>query len=200
MDSAAVKNLMQLKGVGIASARRLVEAGIEDFATLADSGEETLRAIKGLNPRSIPGILTQAAELAAETVAEPAAEVALPSASVENVPAEPEEKPETDKAARLERVGDLIRQLQQEISVLAVAKKGGKKGAKSAKLATLQEEAAKLGKVLQKIEAALPARLKRTGKALAKADRRLAGLAGRGPKKTAGGLKKTRKSLKKVLT
>jgi predicted flap endonuclease-1-like 5' DNA nuclease len=180
MDSTAVKSLMRLKGVGEASAQRLVEAGLDSFAKLAASGEEVLRAIKGLNPRSISTILAEAREKVAQ---------------------EPVPTPEAGagKPKRLARVRELIVQLQSEVAALAVAAGEGQEPADEKKVAALQKEAAKLAKVLGKLEAVLPARLKRTGKALAKADSKLAELEGCGPKKTASALKKARKSLKKAL-
>ena len=180
MDSTAVKTLMQLRGVGAASAQRLVEAGLDNFAKLSASGEEALLAIKGLNPRSIPTILAEAREKVAQST------VASPEAG-------------DGKPKRLARVRELIAQLQSEVGALAVAAGEGQEPADEEKVAALQQEAAKLAKVLGRLEAALPARLKRTGKALAKADGKLAELEGRGPKKTASALKKARKSLKKAL-
>ncbi len=181
MNEAAVKNLKQLKGVGEISARRLVEAGLDDFAKVAAAGVEGLGAIRGMNPRSIPGILQQAGELTGPPDSGCRAKGA-------------------DKAARLARVRELIQQLQLEVSGLVAPERAEDQSARGRKSEALFKEAAKLGKLLGKLEAALPARLKRTGKALTKADRKVAELAGRGPKKAASGLKKARKTLKKALT
>jgi hypothetical protein len=171
MENSAEKNLMQLKGVGQATARRLVAAGLDDYAKLAASGEEALRAVRGLNPRSIPLILEQAAALAGD--AEKAVDPAL---------------------ARVERVRTALDGLRMELGRLVAAHP-----AKGKKLVPLTKESDKLTALITAIESALPARAKRAGKALNKAGRKLAKLSGSDPKKTAKGLKKTRKRLKKAL-
>jgi hypothetical protein len=185
MESATLKNLMQLKGVGKVSAQRLAAAGFDDFAKIAAAGKEGLRAVPGLHPRSIAAIRQQAEELALAPGAPAEGEAAAGMSEA--------------KAARLVRVQQLFQQLQKEVSGLMTLERAAEMPAKGEKFAALHQEAVKLGKVLDQLEAALPARLKRTGKALVKADRRVAEVVGRGPKKAASSLKKARKSLKKVL-
>src|SRR5512134_11561 len=52
MDKAVLKELQQIKGVGEVVAQRLVEAGFDSFAKVAEAGEEGLRNIRGINPRA----------------------------------------------------------------------------------------------------------------------------------------------------
>ncbi len=66
-----VRELMRLRGVGEILASRLLGTGIDSFEKVAAAGEETLKKIKGINPRAVPGILAQASELASADVAEP---------------------------------------------------------------------------------------------------------------------------------
>ncbi len=179
MENNAVKALMQLKGVGAVSARRLVEAGFDDFAKIAAAGADGLRTVPGLNPRILEGVVAEAAALAALPAPAPAEAAGAVAGE--------------GKAARLARVRELVGQLQKEITALVATEWDEQAD-------SLHRQAAKLGKLLEKLGADFPARLKRTGKALAKAERRLEEAAGRGSKKTASVLKKTRKSLKKALS
>lgn len=176
MATGAEKHLMQLKGVGAATARRLVAAGLDDFAKLAASGEEALRAIRGLNPRSIPLILAQAAEQAgaAESATEPA-------------------------AARSAKLQQSLQRLQSEAQQLVATLPATGQPVKKKRLAALHKEAARLGALLERIDPHRPPRPRRLGKALDKAGRKLGKLAGGGAKKTTKGLKKARKRLQKVL-
>ena len=58
-----VKEVTRLRGVGPVLGRRLVEAGLAGFDAIVEAGEEGLKVIQGLNPRMIPSILSQAAEM-----------------------------------------------------------------------------------------------------------------------------------------
>ncbi|WP_318258643.1 helix-hairpin-helix domain-containing protein [Geobacter anodireducens] len=58
------KELQKIRGIGEVLAKRLAEAGHDTFEKIAAAGEEGLRAIKGMNPRSVAAIVAQAAELA----------------------------------------------------------------------------------------------------------------------------------------
>lgn len=176
MDQSAIKNLMQLKGLGAASARRLVEAGIDDFAKLAATGEAELRAIRGLNPRSIPSIIEAAAARAAL------------DASGGGQAAE---------AARLKEIAERLRETVAQFAALVEVAQEEKPGKKTT--ARLNKEIARVQGLLEQIVASLPGRMKKRGKALVKTDRRLAELSESSPKRIAKGLKKTRKTLKKAL-
>jgi hypothetical protein len=66
--SDPVQELQQLKGVGAVTARRLIAAGLDTFPAIVRAGEVGLRAISGINPRSIPAILEQAATLTGPSV------------------------------------------------------------------------------------------------------------------------------------
>jgi tRNA A37 threonylcarbamoyladenosine synthetase subunit TsaC/SUA5/YrdC len=173
MESNAVKSLMQLKGLGEASARRLVAAGIDDFAKLAAAGEAELRAIRGLNPRSIPLIMEAAA-----------ARAAIDSTA-------------GGKEAEAGRLAEIARRLQGMVGEFAALLEAGKPGKKTA--ARLQKEIAQVQGLLEQVVAGLPGRMKKRSKALVKSDKRLAELVESGPKRVVKGLKKTRKTLKKAL-
>jgi len=64
----SVHDLKRLHGVGDILASRLAEAGFDTFEKVVSAGEEGLRTIRGINPRALPSILSQAAELSAEAV------------------------------------------------------------------------------------------------------------------------------------
>jgi tRNA A37 threonylcarbamoyladenosine synthetase subunit TsaC/SUA5/YrdC len=176
MESNAVKSLMQLKGLGAASARRLVAAGIDDFAKLAAAGEEQLRAIRGLNPRSVPLILEAAAARAAldDTAGGKEAE-----------------------AGRLVEIAHRLQEMVGQFAALLEVAQEEQPGKKTA--GRLQKEITRVQTLLEQIVAGLPGRMKKRGKALVKSDRRLAELSASSPKRIAKGLKKTRKTLKKAL-
>lgn len=176
MESSAVKTLMQLKGLGAASARKLVAAGIDDYAKLAAAGEEALGAIRGLNPRSIPGIIEAAA-----------ARAKLDSTA-------------GGKAAEAARLQEIAGRLQEVVAQFAALLEAGDEGGTGKKTAArMKKEIDKVGTLLEQIVAGLPGRLKRKSKALVKSDRQLSELGAASPKRIAKGLKKTRKTLKKAL-
>lgn len=168
-----VQELQRLKGVGEVLADRLAEAGLDTFAKVAAAGEEGLRQIRGMNPRSIPAILAQAAELAEEGGG--------------------------GKARRVAELKESARSLRDQVQGVALqvrerfrAELAGKSGRK------LERELVRVIDALESVEGKLETRVKRAGKGLAKAERRLTGLAEGGLKKVGKGLKRARKSLQKV--
>lgn len=60
------RELRRLKGVGEVLAGRLVSAGMDSLEKIVAAGEEGLKAIKGINPRAIPVILSQAAAMSSD--------------------------------------------------------------------------------------------------------------------------------------
>lgn len=66
MEKTVQQQLQQIKGIGEVLEQRLIEAGIDSFAKIAEAGEEGLRKIRGINPRTIPAIIEQARGLAGE--------------------------------------------------------------------------------------------------------------------------------------
>jgi uncharacterized protein YoxC len=171
--SLTVKELQQIRGIGEVLARRLLEAGHDSFDKVANLGESGLKAIKGVNPRAIPGILQQAAGLAASD--------------------------ENDKGKTVAALKESLHGLRLSVQELASTardrfseKLAGKTGRKLTKslvsfIAALEVVEGKAGK-----------KLKRTGKVLHKAEQRLEGLAEAGLKDLRKGLKKARKALQRV--
>jgi len=169
----AMKELQKLKGVGNILARRFIEAGYDTFAKIAATGEEGLRNIQGLNPRMVPSILAQAAELAGEagkTRAEKVEELKLKAASMK------------------EQVQDIALSVRNRFKEEATGKTGKK----------VEKEILKVISSLEKVESKLETKVKKTGKVLVKAEKRLAGLTETGLKGVGKGLKKARKSLERV--
>jgi len=175
MEKAVQKELQQIKGVGAVLAQRLVEAGFDSFAKIAEAGEEGLRTIRGINPRVIPSIIEQAQKLAGEALEGPDERLlAL-----------------RETSGRLQkRVQELAAAIRERLSDKLPAKKG----------ARLEKEMDKLLKGLKKVQTLQGVRIKRARKSLAKTGKRLEGLAETGIKGLTRGLKKARKPLKRVRT
>ncbi|MBT0666215.1 helix-hairpin-helix domain-containing protein [Geobacter pelophilus] len=172
--SNTLKELQQIKGIGEILAMRLCEAGIDSFAAITKAGESGLKAIKGINPRAIQSILAQAGALAKNAAADKSERVALIK--------------ERSLALRtaIQNIAESARQrLAEQLQ--------GKPGQKLA--LTL----VRLVDTLDKVEGVAHKRLKRAGKALTKAERRLEVLTDAGHKDLRKGLKKARKSLRRAL-
>lgn len=172
MDKKGV-DLKKLKGVGDVLARRLAEAGHDTFAKVAAAGEEGLKLIRGINPRMIPSILSQAAELAGEGKEERERRVAELKKTAANL------KEQMQNVAL-----DLKERFKDELAGKGVKKMG--------------KELVKIIDSLGEVEEKLEIKVKRTGKSLAKAEKELAGLAEAGLKRSGKVLKKVRKSIQKV--
>jgi uncharacterized protein YoxC len=165
----------QLKGVGKVLAGRLAEAGFDTFAKVAAAGEEGLKKIQGINQRMIPAILEQASQLAGEI--------------------------RTTKAQKVEELRQRVSGLKEHVQGIAqrvkesfpeeIAGKSGKQ---------VEKQIIKLIASLEKVETKLETRVKKAGKGIEKAGKRIALLAEAGVADTGKGLKKARKSLKKVLS
>lgn len=176
--SDPIRELQQLSGIGAVTARRLVEAGISTFAAIVGAGEEGLRLVSGIKPHNIPEILAQAAVLAGPP------EQPLPDA--------PQSAVDDDLKVM---VADL-RIAIQHIATAArdrfpveLADKFGRKLTRNM-VAGLD--------ALYAIEELLERRPKRCGKALAKAQKRLEGLADAEPEQIRKGLKQARKALERA--
>jgi hypothetical protein len=169
-----VQELLQLKGIGVVTAQRLVAAGLDTFTAIVGVGEEGLRAIPGINPRSIPTILEQAATLSG-----------------------PSEPTTPDPADELKL---MVADLRTAIQVIAAAARerfpeelAGKIGHKLTKNMVAGLDA------LYAIEELLERRPKRSRKALSKAQKRLVGLPEGELSDIRKGLKRTRKTLERVI-
>ena len=175
MEKNVQKELQQIKGVGAVVAQRLVEAGFDSCAKVAEAGEEGLRSIRGINPRAIPSILEQARGLAAEAEAGP--------------------------DERLIALRETSERLQKQVHELAAAvrerladKLSEKKGDR------LEKAVDKLLRELAEVQQLQGVRIKRAQRSLAKTGKRLEGLAENGLKGLTRGLKKARKPLKRIWT
>jgi ERCC4-type nuclease len=163
----------QLRGVGKVLSGRLVEAGYDSFAKVAAAGEEGLKQVKGINQRVISAILEQASQLA--------------------------EEGRTTKEQKVEALRQRLAGLKEQVQGIAlrvresfpeeIAGKSGKQ---------VEKQIMKLVSSLEKVEKKLETRVKKAGKGIAKAGKRIALLAEAGVADTGKGLKKARKSLKKV--
>jgi ribosomal protein S13 len=173
MEKVGHKGLQEIKGIGSVLAQRLVEAGYDSFARVAQAGEDGLRNIRGLNPRAIPSILEQAQILDGESVAGADERLLL----LQNTSGLLQVRIRELAAAIRERQGDKL---------------SGKKGER------LEKEVTKLLKGLEKVQTQKGIRIKRARKGLAKTGKRLEGLTEGGIKSLTRGLKKARKPLKRI--
>lgn len=171
----SMKELQKIKGIGEILARRFVEAGYDTYAKVAEAGEEALTAVKGINPRAIASIVSQAAGFADEGGKARARRV------------------EELKAAAATLKGQ-VEGIARSVSERFPEELQGKKGRK------IEKEILKMMSALERVEGKIGKRIKRSGKGLAKAEDRLAGLAEESAKRVGKGLKRARKSLKRVLS
>ena len=165
--------LQKLKGIGEVLAQRLVAAGYDTFTKIAAAKEDDLRKIAGINPRHIPAIILQAADLAAEA--------------------------DSGRVRKVEELKQLAASLKEKVQEIAlsvrdrfkdeIVGKGGRR---------LEKEIVKVITSLEKVEQRMETKVKKSGKGLAKAERRLEGLAEAGLAKVGKGLKRARKSLKRI--
>ena len=173
MEMTIQKELQKIKGIGAVLAQRLLEAGIDSPAKLAEFGEEGLKQVKGINPRVISSILEQARTLAAEAT-----------------------KDSEQKLQELQQTSLRIKEEVQRLVAVTLETQGekllGKRGER------LEKQLRKLLAGMEKANAALGARPKRAAKGLAKIEKRLGELADAGVKTLTQGLKKARKPLKRL--
>jgi len=168
-------NLQQLKGIGRVLARRLQDAGLDNFAKIVQAGEQELSKIKGIDPLKISSILNQAKLLAeVEPAAAPAAAEVLQQRLVEV-----KEQVHTLAEASRERFA-------QELE--------GKSGKK------LVLDLARIDDALGLISFKGKKKIRRAGKALKRVQKRVAGLAAdAGLKKVRKTLKRARKAVLKAV-
>jgi hypothetical protein len=170
----SVKELQQIKGVGEILAKRFIRAGYDSFDRIAAAEKAELKSIQGINPQTIPSIISQAAALAAGKSTERARKIA---------------ELKTAAAAIREQVDGLGRALKERAGEELPGKKAKKITAGLLKTVT----------ALEKAEVKIEKRVKRAGKGLAKAGQRLSRLtADSEATAMSSGLKKARKSLKRI--
>ncbi len=170
----AIKKLQKIKGLGEILAKRFIKAGYDSYESIVAAGEEGLRNIKGLNPHTIPSIIEQATKLAAEMNEQRARKLADIKAAA---------------AAIRNQVEELGRALKERVAEELPKKRG----------TTIALQLNKMLTAIEQVERAVENRLKGARKKLAKASQCLAALsADTELKKLGGGLKKARKSLKRI--
>lgn len=173
MDEA-LKELTRLKGIGPVLGRRFLDAGLDGFEKIVEAGEEGLKDIRGLNPRIISSLLSQIAGMtAAEEVTR--------------------ERALQEMQRRIDCLAGALRDMASQVKNRFEADSIGAEGKKIEKeifriLALLDTATARLGK-----------KRKRTAKALERAEKRLLSLDGAGLDEIRKGLRKARKSMKRVL-
>lgn len=164
--------LQKLRGVGDVLARRFIEAGYDSLATVAAAGVEEIGNIKGVNPRMAGSIVNQAVEMT-------------------TAPGE--------RRDRIEELKQRAAGVKQRVQELAIRVRDrfleDPAGPATRKV---ERELVRFIASLEKVEGKLESRPRKAGKGLAKAEKRLAALAGSGIKGINRGLKKARKSLKRV--
>jgi ribosomal protein S13 len=172
--SDTAKALEKVRGIGVVLAKRLVEAGFDSYEKVAAAGEEELKKIRGINPRAIPAIIAQASTLAAEAP-----------------------KGREEKVAELKSTASRLKTEVQAAALTArekfPKKLAGKKGKK------VEKEIFRLITALERVEDQTALRVKRAAKALAAVDKKLSGLSEASLKELRKGMKKARKSLKRIV-
>ena len=172
MDSH-VKELTRLRGIGPVLSRRLIEAGLDSFDAILKGGEERLTAVRGLNPRWIPSILSQAAAM--KSGAEGDREQAL-----------------LEMRNRIDSLAVTVQDLAACVKDLRGSEGAGAVGAK------VEAEIFRVLALLDRLRASMGRKMKRTGKGLGRAAKNLASLEGAGAAEIRKGLKKSRKSLERI--
>jgi hypothetical protein len=172
MDGA-LKDLTRLRGIGPVLGRRLLDAGLDGFEKIAGAGEDGLKKILGLNPRMIPSLLSQVAGMAAD--AECARESAL-----------------EEMRQRIDRLVGTVRDMAAHVKDRLGPEGVGRHGKK------IETEIFKILVLLDKLTTRLGTKRKRTAKGLDRAEKRLLSLKDAGMTEIEKGLRKSRKSLKRI--
>lgn len=168
-----MKELQQIRGIGAVLAQRLIDAGHDSCAKVAALGEEGLKQYKGINPKAIPSILAQAAQLA--------------------------NSEGNDRAARIAALKEFAAKLRQSVQDLTASAREHLSGDLSKKAERkITDALVDFLVILEKVEGRAHKRIKRTGQGLAKAGERLEGLAEGNLKSIRKGLKRAGKTLRRV--
>lgn len=167
-------DLKQLKGVGMILGKRLYDAGFDSFAKIAQAGEEGLKKVRGVSPRTINSILEQSRQLAGLEHHEEGEKTGVMQQRV----AELREKVETLAQTTRERFAEGM---------------SGKCGRK------LSADLIRMENALDHMHDFGKKRSKRAGKALVKAEKRVTGLEDASLKKVRKGFKRARKAVLSAL-
>jgi hypothetical protein len=172
MDGA-LKELTRLRGIGPVLGRRLLDAGLDGFEKIAEAGEDGLKKIHGLNLRMIPSLLSQVSEMAAD--AECARETAL-----------------EEMRQRIDRLVGTVRDMAAHVKGRLGPERAVNDGKK------IEKEIFRILVLLDRLTARLGTKRKRTAKGLDRAEKRLLSLKDSGMTEIGKGLRKSRKSLKRI--
>ena len=163
-----IKNLTRLRGVGVILAARFRDSGLDSFEKIVEAGGTGLQKIRGINPRVIPSILSQAAGMIAEESEKTVGYI-------------------QDRASLL---SSRVQEIAQTVHNRFGEELKGKTGKK------VQKEIYKIVGYLD--SPSLKRRKNKVAKGLVKAEKRLAIAEDAGLKKIRKCLKRTRKSLGKI--
>jgi hypothetical protein len=170
-----MKDLTRLRGVGPVLGRRFVDAGLDCFEKIVEAGAEGLKDIRGLNPRMIPLILSQAAEMNA--AAEGSKERLL---------------------LKMRQQIDLLAGTVQNMALRITDRFGAESVGTDGK--GMEKEILRILALLDKSTAKLGTKKKKMAKGLERAEKRLLSLNGAGLEEILKGLKKSRKYLKRIFS
>lgn len=170
----SVADLQQLKGVGAATAKLLQDAGYDSFASIAEAGEDGLKKVRGLHPRGIRSIVEQARNLSAEEQLE-----------------SPQQQETIDE--QLGEVREKIQSLAESARERFQQRLTGKKGKR------LSSDLLRIEDTLEQMTGGGKKRRNRAGKALRKAQKRLAGLENASLKKIRKSVKRARKVMQRAV-
>lgn len=173
--SLTARELQQIKGIGTVLSVRLLEAGHNSFAKIIRAGESGLKEIKGINKAAIPDIIAQADRLIEKKSGK----------RVEKV---------TALKGSLQELRQSVQELTSMVKERFSEKLAGKSGQK------LTESLVRFIEALEKLEDNADNKLKRSGKAVLKAEQHLEGLAETGLKEFRKGLKNAKKALQRAHT
>lgn len=169
----STRELQKIKGIGEKMARRFVKAGYDVPAKVAEADEEEIGKIRGIKPRMAGSIIRQAVEMTTGA--------------------------SDDGGTRLEELKHMAAGVRERVQELAIRVRDrfldGPAGPTTKKA---EKELVKMIASLERVEGKLESRPRKAGKGLAKTEKRLAALADSDVKGIGKGLKKARKSLKRV--
>jgi len=167
-------DLKQLKGVGMILGKRLYDAGFDSFTKIVHAGEEGLKKVRGVSPRTINSILEQSRQLA-------------------GIEHREEREPGDVMQQRVSEVREKVETLAQATRDRFAEEMSGKCGRK------LSSDLSKMESALVQMHDFGKKRSKRVSKALVKAEKRVTGLEDASLKKVRKGFKRARKAVLNAL-
>jgi Helix-hairpin-helix domain len=176
----SIKELQKLTGVGAITAQRLIAAGLGTFTAIVTAGEEGLHAISGINPKSIPAILAEAATFADSTDF--------------SEPETPASEPTDDLKILAAELRTTLQEIAQAVRERFPEELAGKIGHKVTRNMVAGIDA------LYALDESVERRPKRSRRTLEKVRKKLNGLAEAELTQIRKGLKQVRKNLERVIS